>query len=130
MIRHVAQSTISATRPKKMMPVSRHSGRRSLSGSFVIASKDEKTETRRLNDSLGACGDAELAQDAVEVELHRVIGDAQTMSDFLVREAAGEKLRDLLLAWSKWLDQVDARPRVRHDSVGKIVVDDDQPVGH
>src|SRR3954469_23410015 len=55
---------------------------------------------------LGAVGDADALEDAGEVGLDRLLGDAEAAGDLLVRQALGQQAEHLLLARR----QVGGRP--------------------
>ena len=54
------------------------------------------------NGRLGAVGDADLAQNVLDVLLHRLVADSQRLGDFFVRQAERELLEDFALALGEW----------------------------
>ena len=82
---------------------------------------------REPPDQLGAGGDVELAVDAAQVELHRLVAEGERGPDLLVRLPLGDPQRDLELLRRRLLGvgalpapELLAAPRLRVSKSGKV----------
>src|SRR5262249_11311761 len=71
-----------------------------------FGSEGDQPQPDGLHDRLAAALDAQLAEDGVDVELDRVVADAQPLGDPLVGEPLAEELEHLDLPWREALDEV------------------------
>src|SRR3954454_4942279 len=72
-------------------------------------SEGDQPQSDGLDDRLAAALHAELAEDGIDVELDRVVADAQPLGDPLVGEPLTEELQHLALPRGEVLDEVRRR---------------------
>jgi hypothetical protein len=67
-------------------------------------SQKDQSQPRGADNGFGARGDAEFAEDGVDMELHGVLADTQSKCDGLVGQPLGDKAEDGQLARGQFLD--------------------------
>src|SRR5438034_5633552 len=65
--------------------------------------EDDQSEARRFRDGFRTAVRAQLAEDGTDVELHRVLTDAQLARDLPVGQTSGQPLQDLLFTRGQFL---------------------------
>src|SRR4051794_28928384 len=75
----------------------------------VLRLQQDESGARGERDRLGAARGAELAAQRRDVELRRVLANAQAPGDAFVGQSLGDQLQDLQLAWRERLGRLARR---------------------